>query len=126
MLRLLRPVSLVLRFPSRYGCANQKEISVGSKSFAVNQLSETAYASVRVADNGSDNELIRTNNMKLEAFAMRVCLGIRIHCRSAGDSEPSPGGRWLRWFEACSTLTTSKAVPVAFKEGAYAVDVWEL
>jgi hypothetical protein len=44
---------------------------MGSKSFAVNQLSETAYASVRVLDNASDNELIRTNNMKLEAFAMR-------------------------------------------------------
>jgi len=44
---------------------------VGSKSFAVNQLSETACASVRVPDNASDNELVRTNNMKLEAFAMR-------------------------------------------------------
>jgi hypothetical protein len=44
---------------------------MGSKSFAVNQLSETAYASVRVPDNASDNELIRTNNMKLEAFARR-------------------------------------------------------
>jgi hypothetical protein len=38
----------------------------------VNQLSETAYASVRVPDNGSDNELLRTNNMKLEAFAMGI------------------------------------------------------
>jgi hypothetical protein len=38
----------------------------------VNQISETAYASVRVPDNGSDNELLRTNNMKLEAFAMGI------------------------------------------------------
>jgi hypothetical protein len=45
---------------------------MGSKLFAVNQLSETAYASVRVRVNGSDNELIRPNNMKLEAFAMRI------------------------------------------------------
>jgi hypothetical protein len=45
---------------------------MSSKSFAVNQLSETAYASVRVPDNGSDNELLRTNNMKLEAFAMGI------------------------------------------------------
>jgi hypothetical protein len=45
---------------------------MNSKSFAVNQLSETAYASVRVPDNVSDIELIRTNNLKLEAFAMRI------------------------------------------------------
>jgi hypothetical protein len=45
---------------------------MSSKSFAVNQISETAYASVRVPDNGSDNELLRTNNMKLEAFAMGI------------------------------------------------------
>jgi len=45
---------------------------VGSKSFAVNQLSETACASVRVPDNASDNELVRTNNVKFEAFAMRI------------------------------------------------------
>jgi hypothetical protein len=45
---------------------------MSSKSFAVNQLSETAYGSVRVPDNGSDNELIRTNDMKLEAFAIRI------------------------------------------------------
>ena len=44
---------------------------MGSKSFVVNQLSETACASVRVPDNASDNELVRTNNMELEAFAMR-------------------------------------------------------
>jgi hypothetical protein len=44
---------------------------MGSKSFAVNQLSETACTSVRVPDNASENELVRTNNMKLEAFAMR-------------------------------------------------------
>jgi hypothetical protein len=43
---------------------------VSSKSFAVNHLSETAYDSVRVPDNGSDNELICTSNMRLEAFAM--------------------------------------------------------
>jgi lipopolysaccharide/colanic/teichoic acid biosynthesis glycosyltransferase len=42
------------------------------KLFAVNHLSETACASVRVRDNGSDNELIRPNNMKLEAFAKRI------------------------------------------------------
>jgi len=47
---------------------------VGSKSFAVNQLSETACASVRVPDNASDNELVRTNNVKFEAFAMRIAL----------------------------------------------------
>jgi hypothetical protein len=45
---------------------------MSSKSLAVNQLSETAYTSVRVPDNGLDNELILTNNMKLEAFAMRI------------------------------------------------------
>jgi hypothetical protein len=45
---------------------------MSSKSFAVNQISETAYASVPVSDNGSDNELLRTNNMKLEAFAMGI------------------------------------------------------
>ena len=38
----------------------------------MNQLSETAYASVPVADNGLDKELIRTNNRKLEAFAIKV------------------------------------------------------
>jgi hypothetical protein len=38
----------------------------------MNRLSETAYGSVRVPDNGSNNELIRTNNMKLEAFAIRI------------------------------------------------------
>ena len=42
------------------------------KSFAVNQLSGTAFASVRVPDNNSDNELLRTNNVKFEAFAMRI------------------------------------------------------
>ena len=47
---------------------------MGSKSFAVNQLSETACASVRVPDNASDNELVRTNNVKFEAFAMRIAL----------------------------------------------------
>jgi hypothetical protein len=45
---------------------------MSSKSLAVNQLSETAYASVRVPDNGSDNERIRTNNMRLEALVMRI------------------------------------------------------
>jgi hypothetical protein len=45
---------------------------MSSKSFAVNQLSETAYASVRVPGNGSDKKLIRTNNMKLEAFAIKI------------------------------------------------------
>ena len=45
---------------------------MGSKSFAVNQLSETAYASVRVPDNGSDNQLIRTHNMRLETFVIRI------------------------------------------------------
>ena len=45
---------------------------MSSKSFAVNQLSETAYASVPVPDNGLDKELIRTNNRKLEAFAIKV------------------------------------------------------
>jgi hypothetical protein len=45
---------------------------MSSKSFAVNQPSETAYASVRVPDNGSDNELILTNNLKLEAFVKRI------------------------------------------------------
>jgi hypothetical protein len=44
------------------------------KSFAANQLSATAYASVRVPDNNSDNELIRTNNVRFEAFAMRIAL----------------------------------------------------
>ena len=45
---------------------------MSSKSLPVNQLSETAYTSVRVPDNGSDNELIRTKKMNLEAFAMRI------------------------------------------------------
>ncbi len=45
---------------------------MSSKSVAANQLSETAYASVRVPDNGSDDELIRTNKVKLEAFAIRI------------------------------------------------------
>jgi hypothetical protein len=45
---------------------------MSSKSFAANQLSETAYASMRVPDNGSDRELIHTNNVKLEAFAIRI------------------------------------------------------
>lgn len=45
---------------------------MSSKSFAVNQLSEMADASVRASDDGSDIELIRTNNLKLEAFAMRI------------------------------------------------------
>jgi hypothetical protein len=45
---------------------------VSSKSFAVNQLSEPAYDSVRVPDNRSDNELIRTSNMWLEAFSIGV------------------------------------------------------
>jgi hypothetical protein len=44
------------------------------KSFVVNQLSGTAWASVRVPDNNSDNELIRTNNVKFEEFAMRIAL----------------------------------------------------
>jgi hypothetical protein len=44
------------------------------KSFAANQLSGTACASVRVPDNNSDNELIHTNNVKFEAFAMRIAL----------------------------------------------------
>jgi len=44
------------------------------KSFAVNQLPETACASLRVPDNNSDNELLRTNNVKFEAFAMRIAL----------------------------------------------------
>jgi len=29
---------------------------------------------VRVPDNGSNNELIRTDDMKLQAFAMRIAL----------------------------------------------------
>jgi hypothetical protein len=45
---------------------------MSSKSFAVNQLSETAYASVRVPDDGSDKQHIQTNNMKLEAFAIKI------------------------------------------------------
>jgi hypothetical protein len=45
---------------------------VSSKSLAANQLSEPVYDSVRVPDNGSDNELIRTSNMWLEAFAIGV------------------------------------------------------
>jgi len=45
---------------------------MSSKSVAANQLSKTAYASMRVPDNGSDRELIHTNNVKLEAFAMRI------------------------------------------------------
>jgi hypothetical protein len=45
---------------------------MSSKSFTVNQPSETAYASVRVPDDGSDEELIRPNNMKLEAFAIKI------------------------------------------------------
>ena len=45
---------------------------MSSKSFAANQPTVTAYASVQVPDIGSDNELIRTNNMTIEAFAMRI------------------------------------------------------
>ncbi|HEX4786358.1 MAG TPA: hypothetical protein VH350_18605 [Candidatus Sulfotelmatobacter sp.] len=45
---------------------------MSSKSFAVNQLSETAYASVRVSDDGSDKQHIHTNNRKLEAFAIKI------------------------------------------------------
>ena len=41
-------------------------------SFGGNQVSETAYASVRTSRDGSDDELTRTNNMKLEAFAIRI------------------------------------------------------
>ena len=43
---------------------------MSSKSFAANQLSETAYASVQGPDNSSDDALMRTSNTKLEAFTM--------------------------------------------------------
>src|ERR1700758_2427113 len=56
----------------RDGCATRGGYSMGSKSFAVNQLSETAYPSVRVPDNGSHNQLIRTHNMRLETFVIRI------------------------------------------------------
>ena len=45
---------------------------MSSKLLAVRQRSETAYTSLRVPDSGSDNELIRINNKKLEALAMRI------------------------------------------------------
>jgi hypothetical protein len=45
---------------------------MSSKSLAVNRLSETAYASVRVPNNGSKNQVIQTNDMKLEAFALKI------------------------------------------------------
>jgi hypothetical protein len=41
---------------------------MSSKSFVVSQ----EYVSVWVPDNGSNNELIRTNNMKLEAFVIGI------------------------------------------------------
>ena len=44
---------------------------MSSKAAPANH-SETAYTSPRVSDNGSGNEVIRTNNMKLEAFAIRI------------------------------------------------------
>jgi hypothetical protein len=71
---LVRPALLVVTDSlPQYAGAIRKRLSMNSKSsFAVNQLSETAYGSVRGPDNGWDDKLIRTNNMKLEAFAMRM------------------------------------------------------
>jgi hypothetical protein len=55
---LIGPVILVLQIPFRGAAALPKK-RLPMNSLAMNQLSETAYASVRVPDNGSDNELIR-------------------------------------------------------------------
>ena len=73
MLLLVALVILVLQIPFRGTAALPKRrLSMSSKSFAANQLSVTAHASVQIPDNGSDKKLIHTNNMKLEAFAMRI------------------------------------------------------
>lgn len=54
------------------GETHVKESPMSSKSLAVNQVSPPAYTAIRTPRNGSDDDLMRANKTKLEAFARRI------------------------------------------------------